>query len=64
MVGGREMLFYIVRCYSVREECGPTDLFKDLLEVRLGKDETGTKLEPWFMQWLDVYHSMVEGPSQ
>eukprot|EP00975_Prorocentrum_lima_P033094 6944045-Prorocentrum_lima.AAC.1 len=45
MIGGRELLFYIVRFYSVREECGHTYLFKDLMQVTLGKDDNGAKLE-------------------
>eukprot|EP00975_Prorocentrum_lima_P053959 11320261-Prorocentrum_lima.AAC.1 len=63
MIGGRELLFYIVRFYSVREECGQTYLFKDLMQVTLGKDDNGSKLEPWFLRWQDVYHTMAEGPS-
>eukprot|EP00975_Prorocentrum_lima_P004139 899482-Prorocentrum_lima.AAC.1 len=62
-IGGREMLLYVVRFYGAREERGQSYLFKDLLEVRLGKDESGAKIEPWLVTWQDVYHSMVEGPS-
>eukprot|EP00975_Prorocentrum_lima_P052636 11031547-Prorocentrum_lima.AAC.1 len=46
MMGGREMLLYVVRYYSVRTECGQAYLLKDLLEIKLPKDDTGAKLEP------------------
>eukprot|EP00975_Prorocentrum_lima_P029660 6227123-Prorocentrum_lima.AAC.1 len=57
------MLLYVVRYYSVRTECGQAYLLKDLLEIKLPKDDTGAKLEPWFIHWSEVYYSMVEGPS-
>eukprot|EP00975_Prorocentrum_lima_P019228 4046566-Prorocentrum_lima.AAC.1 len=40
MMGGREMLLYVVRYYSVRTECGQAYLLKDLLEIKLPKDDT------------------------